>query len=195
MQIEYTKLGRGKNLVNWGSGYGYSGWKIEGQSGGGHSVHSRNWVWHRGAFGPRGSICCYLLPQAGACSPLFSLYRFLYISYMQGFRVEYLFAGEVGQTQEIISSYFIAKFDLRCELVSWLTDLVCVTLNIRNSGEPILFFILLMSSVCNLSLYKIAAQMYRTGSYFMLKIFVRVRPLHVNHCCLSITSIKTSTPP
>jgi hypothetical protein len=120
---------------------------------------------------------------------------FLYISYMQGFRVEYLFAGEVGQTQEIISSYFIAKFDLRCELVSWLTDLVCVTLNIRNSGEPILFFILLMSSVCNLSLYKIAAQMYRTGSYFMLKIFVRVRPLHVNHCCLSITSIKTSTPP
>lgn len=68
--------------------------------------------------------------------------------------------------------------------------LVVVTLNSRNSGGPILFFSFLMSSVCNLSLSKIAAQKYRIVSYLMLKVFVRVRPLHVNHCCLSITSIK-----
>lgn len=60
--------------------------------------------------------------------------------------------------------------------------LVVVTLNSRNSGGPILFFSFLMSSVCNLSSSKIAAQMYRIVSYLMLKVFVRVRPLHVNHC-------------
>lgn len=37
-------------------------------------------------------------------------------------QVEHLFACEIGQTQEVLSSCFIAKFDLRCELVSWLTD-------------------------------------------------------------------------
>jgi hypothetical protein len=73
------------------------------------------------------------------------LTSFFFISFSLHFvhariQVEYLFAGEVGQTQQVLSSYFIAKFDLRCELVSWLTDLVCVTLNLRNSGEPILFF-------------------------------------------------------
>ena len=46
----------------------------------------------------------------------FSMYRFRHISHMQGFRLSIsFFAGEVGQTQEVLSSYFIAKFDLRCE--------------------------------------------------------------------------------
>lgn len=37
-------------------------------------------------------------------------------------QVEYLFGCEIDQTQEVLFTYFTAKFDVRCELVSWSTD-------------------------------------------------------------------------
>ena len=179
LQIEYTKLEREEVLVNWGSGYGDFGRKIGGQSGGGHSFHSGNWVWHRGAFGPRGGLCCYLLPQAGACSPLFLCIVFFIFRICKGSGWASLCLWNRPNPR---SSFQL--FHRKIWLTLWISvmvdRLVYVKLNIRNSGGPFLFFTFLMCFVCNLSLYKNATQMYRIVSYSMLMILSEFVP------CMSI---------